>query len=376
MRRNKIHTLHGIINTPAFLPDATYGAINSLSFADAASAGVKEIVTTTLHLELKLGSQYIEQFGGLHKFFGWQRPILTDSGGFQVFSLIHRRPNQHNFLDEQAAHFKDYASGSVYSLSPEISQQIQHRLGSDIRVVLDEPLALSAGSEANLASVARTTAWAQRAQTEFLNLTQQAKTIFDSTSLNRELNRPLLTAVVQGAGDFKLRKRSAEELIALGFDGYNFGGLSLKPDGSLDLELSEYLVNLLPADKIRYAMGVGTPDDIIALAKLGWDLFDCVLPSRNARHGYLFVPKGEGDLDFNHYSALHIKAERYKFADQPIASNTHPALKNISRAYLRHLIRVKEPAGFRLATLHNLYFYSQILTSLRSEQDATSTLDS
>lgn len=366
LRKLDIHTAHGVIKTPAFLPDATYGAINSLSFTDAKSAGVEEIVTTTLHLELKLGSEYIEKYGGLHRFLNWDRPILTDSGGFQVFSLIHRKPNRYNYINDEAAHFKDYANGSVHSLSPESSQVIQHRLGSDIRVVLDEPLALNADNKMNLESVKRTTEWAKRSKTEFMKLHSLDDTAFNVPIFFRNLRRPLLGAVVQGAGDYALRKRSAEELSAIGFDSYNFGGMPLKFDGSLDLELSEYLVRLLPEDKIRYAMGVGTPDDIVALAHMGWDLFDCVLPTRNARHGYLYVPLGEGDQDYKHYSVLHIKSERYKFSDVPVSTNTHPALEGVSRAYLRHLIRTKEPAGFRLATLNNLHFYSNLLASLRS----------
>jgi queuine tRNA-ribosyltransferase len=364
LRKLKIKTLHGEINTPAFLPDATYGAVNSLSFADVASTKTEELVTTTLHLEEKLGSDYIKEFGGLHKFFNWDRPILTDSGGFQVFSLIHRNGSKDNYLTDKGAHFKNPENGKLAVLTPESSQQIQAKLGSDIRVVLDEPLSLAATAEANEESVVRTTAWAQRSRAEFLKLHELA----DLSGAVEEVgaSRPLLTAVVQGAGDFAMRKRSAEELIDQGFDGYNFGGLPLKPDGKLDLELSEYLVSLLPEDKIRYAMGIGTPDDIIALAELGWDLFDCVLPTRNARHGYLFVPLGEGDVDHKHYSVLHLKTQRYANSHEPIASNTHPALKNISRAYLRHLLRINESAGFRLATLHNLWFYQQVCAGLRS----------
>lgn len=358
MRKRIIKTSHGDIATPAFLPDATYGAINSISFDDAKAAGVSEIVTTTLHLEQKLGSDYIAEFGGLHKFFNWDRPVLTDSGGFQVFSLIHRRHNKVNYINDQGAFFKDPTNGDNKLLTPETSMQIQHKLGSDIRVVLDEPLALSASTTANKASVDRTSAWAKRSKQEFERL-------IDGEALAPV--RPLLGGVVQGAGDRELRKRSASELIEIGFDTYNFGGMPLKPDGTLDLELSEYLVGLLPEDKIRYAMGIGTPDDIVALANMGWDLFDCVLPTRNARHGYLFVPKGEGDVDYKNYSVLHLKTSRYKMADEPIASDSHPALKNVSKAYLRHLIRIGEPAGYRLATLHNLHFYSQLMAKLRTE---------
>jgi len=354
IRKLKIKTLHGDIQTPAFLPDATYGSINSISFEDAASAGVDELVTTTLHLETKLGSEYLKNMGGLHKFFNWERPILTDSGGFQVFSLIHRKSSKDNFIDDSGASFKDYATGDIYKLTPERSLEIQENLRSDIRVVLDEPLAHGADESQNIESVERTTNWAKRSKNTFLQNHH-----WDSDE------RPLLTAVVQGSDSKQLRKRSTEELIEIGFDIYNFGGFPMLPDGTLDLELSEYLAGLLPKDKPRYAMGVGTPDDIVNLSRLGWDLFDCVLPTRNARHGYLYVPKGEGDKDYENYSVLHVKNLRYKHSDKPISSNTHPALKNISRAYLRHLIRIKEPAGHRLATINNLWFYSQITEKLR-----------
>ena len=365
-RKLTIKTRHGDIATPAFLPDATYGSINSLSFEDARSANVEEIVTTTLHLELKLGSDYIQEMGGLHKFFSWDRPILTDSGGFQVFSLIHRRNNNYNRIDDEGAYFKDPRTGKGYKLTPEKSLEIQHKLDSDIRVVLDEPLALSSiDQNYNLISVERTTKWAKRSKDEFLRLLEMDDREFSKTD---GATRPLLGAVIQGAGSKELRKKSLEELVEIGFDTYNFGGLPIKPDGSLDLELAEYLVSLIPENKVRYAMGIGTPDDMIHLSKMGWDIFDCVIPTRNARHGYLFVPPGEGDKDYENYSVMHIKTERYKYSDKPISSKTHPALKNISRAYLRHLIRIGEPSGLRMATLNNLWFYSEIMRELRGEE--------
>lgn len=368
LRKLTIPTLHGEIQTPAFLPDATYGSIHNLSWEDTLATGTDALVSTTLHLELKLGADYVQEYGGLHKFFGWDRPILTDSGGFQVFSLIHRRPQTRNVIIEEGARFKDPVTGREILLTPELSQQIQTKLGSDIRVLLDEPLANGAAAEKNMESVRRTSAWAIRGRTEFLKLTGlESETLNGLNILDTAgfTPRPLLTAVVQGAHDYDLRRQSASELVELGFDGYNFGGLPLLPDGRLDLELSQMLVDLLPADKIRYAMGIGNPDDIMALAHMGWDLFDCVLPTRNARHGYIYVPKGEGDVDYEHYSVLHLKAERYKFADEPISSDSPPALRNISRAYLRHLLRIGEPAGQRLATMQNLWFYQKLLANLR-----------
>jgi len=369
LRKKTIYTLHGSINTPAFLPDATYGSINSISFDDAISSGINEIVTTTLHLELTLGSSYVQELGGLHKFFAWDKPILTDSGGYQVFSLIHRKSNNFNSITEEGANFINHKNGSKYLLTPENSQEIQFKLDSDIRVLLDEPLDLKAEYDKNLASVIRTTNWAKRGKKAFLDINKLDSIEFNLTHPFKSTpKRPLLGAVVQGGNSFELRKRSAEELIELDFDSYNFGGLPLKEDGKVDLELSEYLVSLLPENKIRYAMGIGTPDDIVNLAHLGWDMFDCVLPTRNARHGYLFVPLGEGDQDYKYYSVIHLRSERYKYSNQEIASITHPALKNISRAYLRHLIRINETSGQRLATLHNLYFYEQIMRQLRDGQ--------
>lgn len=374
--RNKIiKTTAGNIITPTFLPDATYGSIGGLSFVDLESTGIKEIVTTTLHLEKKLGSDYVQKLGGLHKFFNYDRPILTDSGGFQVFSLIHRRKSKLNKITDEGASFVDPVTGQKDLLTPESSLTIQHKLGSDIRVVLDEPLGMNDTPEVVESSVRRTTAWAKRSKEQYLKLLEQEGLDYSDrdTALieggfpdEPSFHRPLLGAVVQGGGSLEMRKRSAEELIEIGFDSYNFGGFPIKEDGRLDLELSEYLVNLLPADKIRYAMGVGNPDDIIALAHMGWDMFDCVLPTRNARHGYLYVPKGEGDKDFENYSVMHIKSERYKYADEAVASITHPLLKNISKAYLRHLLRINEAAGKRLATLHNLFFYQHIINSLRT----------
>ncbi|MFW5703187.1 MAG: tRNA-guanine transglycosylase [Candidatus Dojkabacteria bacterium] len=358
LRHKTIQTSHGEIRTPAFLPDATYGSVHSLSWDDLLDSGINEIVTNTLHLELKLGSSYIEEYGGLHKFFGWDRPILTDSGGFQVFSLMHRRANKNNYINDNAAHFKDPKTGTVHVLSPESSQQIQYKLDSDIRVVLDEPLAFGATKEKNLESVKRTTEWAKRSKKEFLRLHGLSEEDFS----NPEIDRPILGAVIQGSDDYELRKRSAMELMEIDFDSYNFGGLPIKDDGMLDLELAHFLAELLPEDKIRYAMGIGTPDDIIKLAHMGWDLFDCVLPTRNARHGTLYVPKGQGDQDFENYSVIHIRSERYKNL------HTHPALKNISPAYLRHLIRIGEPAGFRYAIMHNLRFYAEVIGKVRRPQ--------
>jgi len=356
---SKIKTKHGDIKLPSFMPDATYGAIQSISFNDAKNAGVNEIVTTTLHLEQHLGSEYIEKIGGVHKFFGWNRPILTDSGGFQVFSLIHVGNVKKNKIEDKGCTFKNPTDGRIIKLTPESSQQIQHNLGSDIRTVLDEPTYLDMDQKGLEKAVERTTNWAKRSKNEFMkiyNLTEEQFAQPDKS------DRPKLFAVIQGGKNLKLRKRSFEELHNIGFDGYNWGGWTVNKNGTFASEIGEFMAKMIPNNKIKYAMGVGTPDDILISLKQGWNLFDCVLPTRNARHGYLYVNKGVGDKEFKNFSVMHIKSERYKYDTNPIDENCNcETCQTVSRAYLRHLIRIKEPSGFRLATIHNLRFYSDLL---------------
>lgn len=363
-QNNKIQTKHGEIALPAFLPDATYGSINSISFDDAKKADINEIVTTTLHLETKLGSKYIKDVGGLHKFFKWDRPILTDSGGFQVLSLINTKKNPNNKITETGAYFKDPGTGITYELTPEISQQIQFNLGSDIRVVLDEPTLPNLSESELAASVERTTRWAKRSKDEFLKLENLTEEEFNSNN-----QRTILGAVIQGGMNFKLREESYKQLSEIGFDSYNWGGATYDDKGFYK-ELAHFMAELIDDSKIKYAMGVGTPDDIVTCFNYGWELFDCVMPSRNARHGYLFVTKGEGNQDFENYSAMHIKSERYKYDDKPVDAECDcECCTKISRQYLRHLIRIKEASGYRFATIHNLRFYSRIIEGLRNENN-------
>jgi len=385
MRKRKIKTKHGVIQTPAFLPDATYGSIKSISFDDAKNVGIKELVTTTLHIENKLGSEYIKKFGGIHKFFGWNRPILTDSGGFQVFSLIHaarkkagKRAELNNKITDAGCSFINPDNGQTKFLSPEISQIIQFNLGADIVTALDEPTQRDAPLSVLKKGIRRNTQWAKRSKKKFLELHDLSENDFDDP----KIKRPLIGAVIQGGNNFKLREESAKQLIDIGFDMYNFGGvplhnrLSWKNDANKGFfnELLTSVAELIPEDKIRYAMGVGTPDDIIFCVQNGWDIFDTVLPTRNARHGYLYVDMGKGE---NHkikdkhtisYDVIHIKAKKYEFDERAISENCDCEAcgeNGVTRAYLRHLIRIKEPAGFRLATIHNLHFYSKLMLQLR-----------
>lgn len=367
----QISTLHGSITTPTFMPDATYGAVKAVSFPDVAKSGITEIVTTTLHLEQKLGSEYVKKQGGLHKFFGWDRPILTDSGGFQVFSLIHRNPNKFNKISDAGASFLDPATGKYSLLTPETSMIIQNNLGSDIQVVLDEPVvhdgALSQGREA----VERTTAWAKRAKNKFLALHNLTSADFD----NPKVQRPLLVAVIQGGNNFELRKQSADSLQEIGFDIYGFGGLPLHNSKSwknnaptgFHHELLHYVGSLVHGDKPKYGLGIGTPDDLEYCIKLGWHIFDTVLPTRNARHGHLYVSSGQGDAPYTNYDLLHIKTQRYADDQNPVDSTCDcECCTTVSRAYLRHLIRINESTGHRLASIHNLRFYARLIERFRS----------
>lgn len=387
----QIITNHGEIKLPAFMPDATYGSIKAVSFKDAYDAGIREIVTTTLHIEQRVGSQYIKKMGGLHKFFGWDRPILTDSGGWQVFSLINaKRLNtdnnkkdhnskysrnngnriSQNAISEVGCSFIDPNTGKHSLLTPESSIQIQFNLRSDIMTVLDDPILGNSSFEERKKCVELNTRWARRAKKKFEELLPTINYI------------PLLGCVIQGGDDFELRKQSAEGLLELDFDIYNFGGIPLKNEESWKVrsgdvssegfyhEMLKYVSDLIPDSKLKYAMGVGQPTDIAFCVDVGWQLFDTVLPTRNARHGYLYVSEGQGDETRSYkklsHDILRLRAERYKDDERPVDENCDcECCKNVSRAYLRHLIRIKEASGLRLATIHNLRFYSRWMDRIR-----------
>lgn len=372
-RKGKIFTPHGDILFPSFMPDATYGTVHNLTFADLKATGIQELVTTTLHIEQKLGSQYLQQFGGIHKFMGWDRPVLTDSGGYQVFSLIYRNPNKVNKITEAGCSFIDYTTGNYNFLTPEISQAIQFGIGSDVRLALDIPIPEDASLSLIKESVERNTRWAKRSKDMFLKLHDLTEADFN----NPNIDRPLLAAIVQGANNFEYRKLSAEQLIEIGFDMYNFGGMPLHkektwiydgPSGFFH-DLIAYVASLLPENKIRYGMGLGTPDDLLFASSMGWDIFDSVLPTRNARHGYLYVHPGQGDRQYQDYDVLHVKNEQNKFKDEPIDAHCQcEACRTVSRAYLRHLIKIQNGTGLRLATIHNLTFYAELMQKIRSQK--------
>ncbi len=350
---------------PIFLPDATYGSVKSTTFNDLKEIGTPGVVTTTLHIENAIGSEYIKEFGGIKKFFGWENLLLTDSGGWQVFSLINSKgASSKNKATEAGCSFVDEKTGKQRLLTPESSIQIQYNLDPDILTVLDFPILGNATFAQRKECVRINTVWAKRAKTAYVN------TYGDSSG-------KLLGAVIQGGNDFELRKQSAQELLELDFDLYNFGGLPLhtpitwktKSEEGFYHEMLQYVSELIPSSKTKYAMGVGQPTDIAFCVDVGWQIFDSVLPTRNARHGYLYVSEGQGEETKSYknlsHDILRVKKEDYKFDEKPVDANCKcECCTTVSRAYLRHLIRINEPAGFRLATIHNLWFYQRWMEKL------------
>jgi queuine tRNA-ribosyltransferase len=368
VKKQYIQTKHGNLTLPAFMPDATYGSIKAVSFNDVEKANIEAIVTTTLHIEQKIGSQYIKQFGGLHKFFGWNKPILTDSGGWQVFSLIQSKKDKgKNKISDLGCSFVNPFTGEHSLLTPESSQVIQNNLGADIITVLDDPILGDATYAQRKECIRINTLWAKRSKSEF-----------DKLNLGVE-QKPLTGCVIQGGNDFELRKISADELLEIDFDIYNFGGMPLHTqvtwltDSKKGFyhEMLEYVSGLIPNNKYKYAMGVGQPDDIAFCVDVGWDLFDTVLPTRNARHGFIYVSEGQGESTKSYknlsYDVLHLKTENYKFDERPLDENCScEACRSVSRAYLRHLVRIGEASGLRLATIHNLQFYADWMQKIKA----------
>jgi len=349
IRIGELETPHGIIKTPFFMPIATKGAVKTISTRDLESLGAQILLSNTYHLMLRPGEELIKQAGGLHKFMNWNKPILTDSGGYQVFSLCKMRE-----LDSEGVAFQSPIDGAKHLLTPERAIQIQLDLGSDIVMVLDECTPYPCEKDYAEKSLELTTDWAKR-----------CKKYFDENNDKGTNPRAKLFGIVQGSVYPDLRKKSLEQLLEIGFDGYAVGGFSVGEPREKTYEILKDLMPLMPDDKPRYFMGAGQPEEIVQYVKLGFDMFDCVLPTRNARHGTLYVWAGD-DLDKDFYKKIIITNEQYREDFEPIDSNcTCEACQNYSKAYLRHLFMAEEPLAHRLATLHNLRFYLDLMAKLR-----------
>lgn len=362
--RRVLTTRKGVIATPVFMPIATRAAVKHLTRDDLKMLGAEILLGNTYHLWLRPGDDLIARAGDLHRFMCWDGPILTDSGGFQVFSLGARAAERFGKngvkLSEEGVEFQDPTNGNTYFLTPEKSIDIQLNLGSDIIMVLDECPPYPCDHEYALASLERTTRWAAR-----------AKKHLESRIKNLESKKPpLLFGIVQGSTYADLRAQSAAELALIGFDGYAIGGIAVgEPRETLPDILAATLPHL-PPDKPRYLMGLGRPEEIVRAVRAGVDMFDCVIPTREGRHGRLFYRTAAPlDTDGNFYTTENLTSEAFREDFSPIdAESTVPLLREYTRAYLRHQFVMNEPLAGRLATLHNLAFYLGLIRELRTER--------
>jgi queuine tRNA-ribosyltransferase len=336
-RAGRLTTPHGVVDTPAFMPVATYGAVRGVSPAELAEAGAQIVLANTYHLHERPGDEVVAQLGGLHGFTGWRGPWLTDSGGYQVMSLSDRAR-----IDEDGVTFASALDGRRRRLTPETAMQIQQRLGADIAMALDEcPARETPGEAPSLRAqlaAERTLRWAERCR--------------------RAHTRPdqALFGIVQGGSSDALRRSSAASTAGLGFDGYAHGGLGLGEESARRADLVSAAHAELPAAAPRYLMGIGRPEDLVSAIDAGVDLFDCVLPTRHARHGVLYTSEGP----------LHLRNARFRDDPAPLDPDCAcPACRLHSRAYLHHLLRGSEALGARLASLHNLRFYLRLLAEAR-----------
>lgn len=342
-KRARMQTVHGTIQTPVFMNVGTVAAIKgAVSTEDLEQIGTQVELSNTYHLHVRTGDKLIKQFGGLHKFMVWDRPILTDSGGFQVFSLAGLRK-----IKEEGVYFSSHIDGRKIFMGPEESMQIQSNLASTIAMAFDECPPAKAEREYVLPSVERTTRWLERCKKEMTRLNGLEDTI------NRE---QLLFGINQGAVYTDIRIEHAKRITQMELDGYAVGGLAVGESHEEMYYVLEETVPYLPADKPTYLMGVGTPANILEAVERGVDFFDCVYPTRNGRHGHLYTNHGKINL-FN---------ARFELDARPIEEGCGcPACRRYSRAYIRHLLKAREMLGMRLCVLHNLYFYNTMMTEIR-----------
>ena len=337
-RRGRLQTAHGAIDTPAFMPVATQGTVKGVLPAQLVELGAQILLSNAYHLSLRPGAEIIEALGGLHRFMGWQGAILTDSGGYQVMSLAALRT-----INDDGVAFRSHLDGSRLFLTPETVLDGQVRLGVDILMVLDECVPHTSAAPAVAMALRRTTAWAER-----------------SARVPVGADRHVF-AIVQGGLDAALREQHAAQLAAIGFPGYAVGGLSVGEERGVTREVAAVSAAALPTDRSRYLMGVGLPQDLLRFIGMGYDLFDCVLPTRNGRNGTCFTWQGRVNLRLARHARDH----------EPLDPTCLcPTCRQFSRAYLRHLTGSREMLGAQLATLHNLHFYQDLMRQARAHIDA------
>ena len=357
--------VHGELPLPAYLPDATLGVVRSMDASDLETVGIRALVMNVFHLMQKPGSSTIAALGGLHKMSGWPHPIITDSGGFQAYSLI-RQNAKFGKLSDSGIRFKPEGAEREFQLSPEKSVQLQLAYGTDVVICLDDCTHVDDTPAEQSLSVERTIRWAKRCKEEFVRQIRQRKAAPDAP-------RPLLFGVVQGGGDLALRRQCAEALLEIGFDGYGYGGWPLDGQGNLLLEVLEATRSYIPSEFPMHALGVGHPESVVACARLGYGIFDCALPTRDARTGRLYTfPSDPTAPDFQFtdrwFRTLYIDDDKHIKTDRPISPGCDClTCTRYSVGYLRHLHKCGETLYFRLATLHNLRFMAQLIQRLRLE---------
>jgi queuine tRNA-ribosyltransferase len=333
-RHGRLTTRHGVIETPAFIPVGTQGSVKAVSPRELRELNAQVILGNTYHLFVRPGLDVIKHFGGLDRFMNWDGPILTDSGGYQIFSLAKLRK-----ITEEGVHFQNHVDGTPAFITPEIAMEIQATLGSDIAMVLDECAPYPCDYEYAARSTEMTTRWAKRCKSK-------------AESGNSKRERQLVFGIVQGATFDDLRKSSARAMVDLDFDGYAIGGVSVGEPEEEMMRAVEASEPFLPAGKPRYAMGLGTPPQMLEMIARGMDMFDCVLPTRLARNGTAFTATG----------TLNLKNAEFALDKRPIGEScTCPACLEFTRGYIRHLIKAEEILGLRLITLHNLHFYLDLM---------------
>jgi queuine tRNA-ribosyltransferase len=345
-RLGECQTPHGVFQTPAFMPVGTQGTVKAIRHPDLEDAGAEIMLSNTYHLLLRPGDELIARRGGLHQFIGWKRPILTDSGGYQVFSLAHRC-----VITEEGADFRSHLDGTRHLLTPERATDIQARLGSDISMVLDECLAFPATHDAAANSMLRSVRWAERGRRRMLEL--RSRRVDDVAVSNAGQAQ---FGIVQGGVFEDLRRESADATVAVGFEGYAIGGLSVGEPSEQMYSVAAHVARRLPPAQPRYLMGAGTPEDLVECVARGIDMFDCVMPTRNARNGQLFTSQGR----------INIRNAKYAEDDRPLdpACQCYTC-RHHSRAYLRHLCMAGEMTAGALNTLHNLSFYLDTMRGIR-----------
>jgi queuine tRNA-ribosyltransferase len=373
IRKKTIKTKSGELKTPFFMPDATRGFIKFLGNDDLVKSNVNPMVVNTYHLYLQPGTDIIKNSGGIHKFMNYDKPLLSDSGGYQVFSLIHKNPKMGKITDDKVI-FRSPKDGSLHEITPEKSIQIQFDLGVDMMVCLDDPPPNNYTKEKIDSAVNRTIAWAKRCMIEY---EKQLK----ERNIKKE-ERPLIFCVVQGGEHVDLRKKCIDGLRKVGeelgrdWDGYGFGARHIDENGNFLEDILRQTASFIPKKSLRFALGVGNPKDILRCVKMGWDMFDCVIPTREGRHGKLFIRKSKFENIISKltikkrkesfYKVMNIGNKKYKDDFSPVDKSCSCELcKNHSRAYLNHLFKSKDPLGMRLAAMHNLYFYSELMEEIR-----------